>query len=443
MQRNEKLIEERIPKLLLQQSLPAAVGMLVMTLYNVVDSIFIGRGVGTAGLAGVSLSFPLLMFIGAVAQAFGVGFSSVISRSMGEKAYDKAKWAFGNYLVLSMSASFLLLVIGSIFLGDIIKLLGASENLFAYAYDYAQIIIWGAMFFVFLQGSNAILRSLGRAKKAMISMIIASVSNIILDWIFIFYLEMGIAGAAWATFLSWLIGAIYVGNSLFGSKGHFRISFRDLAIKFWLIREVFWLGASSFVRQFSSSLMMVVLNLSLVYYANDLALAAFGIMMRIMMMTLMPIMGIVQGMMPIIGTNYGAREITRTREALKLSIKSATIFATLAFLIIMLFAPQLFSIFTSDTELITKYQNVLRIIVIGLPLIGSQSVIGGFYQALGRAKPAFIISMLRQIFLFIPLMIVLPLFIGVLGVYIAFPIADTLATIIAFVVLRHTLKKLV
>jgi Na+-driven multidrug efflux pump len=252
---------------------------------------------------------------------------------------------------------------------------------------------------------------------------------------------MGIAGAAWATFLSWFLGGVYVANALFGGNGHFKISFSDLILKSWLLREVVGLSLSSFARQFSSSLMMMVLNLSLVYYSDDLALAAFGIMMRIVMMTIMPIMGIVQGSMPIIGTNYGALELGRVRETLKLSIKVATIFSFISFLIIMFSSSFLLSIFTSDKELIEGYKNVLRIIVIGLPLIGSQAVIGGFYQALGRAKPAFIISMMRQIILFIPLMLVLPLFFNVKGIYFSFPISDIMAAIISFLVLNHTLKE--
>jgi len=440
MKRSEKLIEDKIPKLLLQQSLPAIVGMSVMTLYNVVDTIFVGRGVGTLGLAGVALCFPLTMMIGAVAQMLGVGFSSIISRSIGARDCQKAQKSFGNFMTISLIFGIAMTILGILLFIPLLKVLGASSSVFPYAKDYAGVIILGSIFFIFLSGGNNIIRSTGDAKKAMQAMLISALLNIILDYIFIFQFEMGIKGAAWATVISWIVGLFYVLKTLLAKNSTIKIKLVDLKLNFIIVKEGLLIGLSSFARQFSSSVMMVLLNKSLSIYSSDLVIAAFGIIMRILMLVLMPIVGLVQGLLPIIGANYGAKKFERTHYATLLAIKITTVMSTIAFAVILIFPNQLVSIFTADELLIESSKNFLKIIVIGLPVVGFQMVVGGFFQALGKARQALFISLLRQVFLFVPLILILPLFWGLDGIYFAFPISDILSAIIAYYVFRKSFR---
>ncbi|MBW6440990.1 MATE family efflux transporter [Patescibacteria group bacterium] len=440
--KSQKLVEQKIPKLLFQQSLPAAVGMFVMTLYNVVDTIFIGKGVGTLGLAGVAISFPLVMAIGAVAQMLGVGFSSIISRSIGARNCQRAERAFGNYLTVSFLFGLAMTITGLLLFIPLLKFLGASSSVFPYAKDYTSIIILGSIFFVFLAGGNNIIRSTGDAKKAMQAMIISSLVNIILDYIFIFEFGMGIKGAAWATVISWIIGVAYVLGTLLGKNKNIKLQINNLKLDVEIVKEGLLIGLSSFARQISSSVMMLFLNKSLSIYSTDLIIAAFGIIMRILMLVLMPIVGLVQGLMPIIGANHGARNFERTYNATMLAIKVATTISMISYMIILLFPDFLVSIFTSDVALIESSKDILRIIVIGIPLVGFQMVAGGFYQALGRAKQALFISLLRQIFLFVPLMLIFPFFWGLEGIFYAFPVADILSAVITFYIFRKSFSQL-
>jgi len=440
--KNKLLLEERISKLLLRQSLPASVGMLVMTLYNIVDTIFIGRGVGVEGLTAVALSFPLIMLIGSVAQSFGVGFSSIISRSLGARDYDRAHQALGTFLSLALVAGLFFSGIFGLFLRSILLFLGASSTVLPLAYSYAHIIILGSIFFIFTAGGNNIIRSIGEARVAMQAMILSALTNVVLDSIFIFYFKMGIAGAAWATVIAWVVSFLYIFSYIFFRNGSFKLKINHFYLKFSLLKEGLAVGASSFARQVSTSIMSVVLNKSLAVYGSDLAIAAFGIIMRVAMLILMPVFGIVQGMQPIIGTNYGAKQIKRVKKVTILAIKVASLFCFLAFSVVFIFPKQLVGIFTSDYDLLTYSVRTLRIFILVFPLVGFNSIAGGFFQALGRAKPALFIALLRQIIILIPLMLILPLFLGLDGLYYSFPIADIITVIITFFIFKYSYKNL-
>ncbi len=440
--KNKLLLEEKISKLLLRQSLPAAVGMLVMTLYNIVDTIFIGRGVGVEGLTAVALSFPLIMLIGSVAQSFGVGFSSIISRALGAQDYERAHRALGTFLSLALIAGIFFSGIFGLFLKSILVFLGASSVVLPLAYEYAHIVVLGSIFFIFTAGGNNIIRSIGEARVAMQAMILSALTNVFLDTLFIFYFKMGIAGAAWATAIAWSISSFYIYSYLFIRNGSFKLKLHHFSLKLSLIKEGMAIGASSFARQVSNSVMSVVLNKSLAIYGSDLAIAAFGIIMRVAMLILMPVFGIVQGMQPIIGSNYGARQIKRVKAVTILAIKTATVFCFLAFSVVFIFPKQLVGIFTSDYDLLTYSVRTLRIFILVFPLVGFNSVAGGFFQALGRAKPALFIALLRQIIVLIPLMLILPLFLGLDGLYYSFPIADITTVTITFFIFLYNYKNL-
>lgn len=440
--KNKILLTEKISSLLFKQSLPAIIGMIVMSLYNVIDTIFIGQGVGTLALAGVTISMPLIMGFSAVSQALGIGFSSIISRALGAKNYTKVHQTLGNFLILSISIGIILTLGLSFSLKSLLPLFGASPEVFAYAFEYAQIVVWGGFFFILFTGSIAIIRSIGEAKAVMFIMIASTIVNIGLDYLFIFPMNMGLAGAAWATVIAWVMGTVISAWYIIGPKSHFKLKLEDFRFKINIVKEALALGFSSFARQISSTLEMIILNKSLSYYGSDILIAGFGIIMRLGMLGLMPIVGIVQGMQPIAGANFGARKFARVKSLTKMSIKYATIFSCFSFVMVMLFPRQLLQIFTSDPEVINSTAKALRIFALGLPLVGFQVIAGGFYQALGFAKKAFLITTLRQTVLLIPLLIILPLVWQLNGLFASFPIADYLSVIITFIIFQQTYRNL-
>lgn len=311
-----------------------------------------------------------------------------------------------------------------------------------YAYDYMSIIIFGSIFIIFASASNSIIRSEGKAKYAMMVMIASAITNIILDPIFIFGLNMGIKGAALATIISYLISACAALYFFISKRTEIRLKLINFKIKLKIIFEIFKIGASSFSRMVASSIMAIIVNHSLGFYGGDLAIAAFGIVNRLLMFIIMPMFGVVQGMQPILGYNYGANKIKRVVETIKLSTKSTSIMAIIAFLLILIFAELLIKMFTKDPELISTSTKAIKIIIIMFPVIGFQVITAGMYQAFGYAGKAFFISILRQVIFIIPIIFFLPQFLGLDGVWITFPISDFLAGIVTWFFFNNEIKHL-
>ncbi|MDX8360207.1 MATE family efflux transporter [Cytobacillus sp. IB215316] len=431
--RSEILGTEPIPKLLSKLSIPAMIGMLVMSLYNVVDTIFIAKGVGTLGVAGVSIAFPLQLILSSIAAAIGIGGSAVISIKLGQKKQEEANHVFGNFLALLLGLNLIAITLGLLFLEPLLRLFGATDSILPYAMDYLSIILLGMIFFAFAMSSNNIVRAEGNAKTAMITMIVSSIINIILDPIFIFTLNMGVKGAAIATIISQVVAALYIFNYFFISKkSSLSISFKHLKLKLSYIRSILTIGSSAFIRQIAGSIMFVAVNRMLIIYGGELGVAVFGMIHKVMALSVMPMFGVIQGLQPIVGFNHGAKQPERVNDTVMLSIKVTTIISTAVFVIVLAFAKPLISIFTSDVQAITMGENALRIIFALMITVGFQMVIGGVYQALGKAKPAFILSMARQVLFLIPLVLLLPRLYGLTGVWLAFPLADLFAFIITF-----------
>lgn len=431
---------EKISKLLLKQSLPAIIGMLVMSLYNITDTIFIGKGVGSLGIAGLAIALPIQMLIMAFIQAIGIGAASLISRSLGANKITDAKLALGNFFLLQISVSIIITALGMIFITPILNLFGATDSIFPYAYDYMSIILYGTVFIAFAAGSNNIIRSEGNAKLAMLTMIVSVVVNIILDPIFIFVLDMGMKGAALATVIAQVCSAIYVFYYFISKKS--TITFEKEYTKFNLpiVKEIFAIGSSSLGRIGSATLMAIILNNSLSHYGGDLAIASFGIINRFIMLVMMPIFGIIQGLQPILGFNYGAKQYSRAKESIYLSIKISTIMATGAFFVLFFATTPIVNIFTNDAKLIEITVRALKIIVILMPTIGFQIVASGMYQSLGDGKKAFFIGILRQIIILVPLVVILPYFFDFDGLLYAFPVTDFLAGFITFFIVKKDIK---
>lgn len=420
---NHILADERVGRLLVKLSTPAMLAMFVMALYNVVDTIYIGRGVGPLAIAGITIVFPIQMVVMAIAMMLGIGSASIISRALGAGDYEKANKTLGNIIVLVTGFGLLMAILGNIFLDDLLRIFGASGNILPFARDYASIILYGTVFHAFAMASNNIVRSEGRAKIAMISMLISAILNIILDPIFIFGLKMGVHGAALATVISQIVTVIYLVYYFFTGKSSLKIRVGDLRLDRSIILESSAIGSASFFRQISSSILIIIMNNTLKVYGGGLSIAAYGIIHRLLMFVSMLIFGIAQGLQPIIGFNYGAKRFDKVRQSLTLAIRAATIMGLCGTLILIIFTRPLLTIFTNNRELLDIGSNALRIYVLAFPLFGFQVIGSTLFQALGKAKQALGLTVGKQLFVVI-MVLILPRLFQLNGVWLTFPITD-------------------
>ncbi|TDL33037.1 MATE family efflux transporter [Jeotgalibacillus sp. S-D1] len=441
-QQSTQLGTEKIPRLMLRFSVPAFIGMFVMALYNIADTFYIARGVGTTAVAALSISFPLQLIMTAFAAAIGIGGSSIISRRLGQGKLKEANEVFGHVVWLVGLMSVLMVITALTFLDPILTAFGATADVLPFAREYMSIILYGSLFQAFMMSSNNIVRSEGNAKIAMLTMIISAGLNIVLDPIFIFVLDMGIGGAAIATVISQAVGAVWI--FLYFWTGKSSLTFRWIGFfpKPKVVKEIIAIGSATFVRQVAGSFMFIAVNWMLVIHGGETSVAIYGIINRIMMFAIMPMFGIVQGMQPIIGYNFGAKLYHRVSDTLKLGIMISTGIAVFVWGATMLFPTAMMSVFSTDSTVIEDGGEAIRWIFLVTPIIGFQMVTGGLYQALGKAKISFILSMARQLIFLIPLVLILPGFYGVMGVWIAFPIADILAFLLSLFFVWRDRQKL-
>jgi putative MATE family efflux protein len=435
---SERLGVDPIGRLLAELTIPATVGMLAMALHSVIDAIYIGRGVGAIGVAAVAITFPLSMLIMAISGAIGIGGASVISINLGAGRLDRANLAFGNILLMILIVGIAGLFLGLTFLEQLLKLFAASDTILPLSKEYLGIILYGTIFFSFSFAVNNIVRAEGNARVAMGTMIISSFLNIIFTPIFMFAMKLGMSGAAYGTVTAQGLTSFYLIYYYGANKSTLTINLKYIKLNIRMTKQILSIGASAFVRQGASSIMLIIANHMLVFYGGDMAIAVLGIIHRVMMFTLMPIMGIVQGMMPVVGFNYGAQKKLRVREAITLSMKLATLIATAGFLVVMFFPALLIKVFTDDPVLIDMGRSALCIMFAMAFTVGIQMVTGGVFQALGKAREAFIMSMARQILFLIPMLFLLPPLIGLKGVWLSFPVADAFSFLLAiWLILRH------
>jgi putative MATE family efflux protein len=434
--------KEPIGRLLFKMAVPATVAMGVNSLYNVVDTIFIGRGVGALGIGGVSIVFPIQILILGLALFVGIGSASIISRMIGMGNLDKAARTVGNAFVMIFILTGILAIFGLLFVDEILGILGVTEDLLPYSREYLSTILPGAPFLATAIASNHIVRSEGRAKTSMLIMLIGAVLNIILDPIFIFGLDMGVRGAALATVLAQLVSFFLALGFYLSGRSILPLRLSHLKIHWDIIPEVSALGLASFVRQFGQSFFIIIVNNALRFHADDLTISAFGVVNKLLIFSYMPLIGIAQGFQPIAGFNYGAKNMKRVREVVKIANITAIVVSILYFIPAMIFPKEIFSIFTQNSELIQIGGEAMRIVLLAIPLIGMQIIGAVFFQAVGKAIPSFILSISRQVILLIPLVLVLPHFFGVTGVWAAFPSADVIATLGTIIWLAYEMKKL-
>jgi len=431
-----------IGKLLAKLSIPAMIGMLVNALYNFVDTIFVGQAVGPLAIAGLSIAFPIQMLIGGFAQTFGVGSASIISRRLGEGNEKAAACAAGNAITGAVITSAAVMIIGIIFTDAILLLFGATPDILPYARDYVRIILLGSVFISLAMASNGIIRAEGQAKVAMQVMMLGAGLNIVFDPIFIFVFKLGIQGVAIATVISQFIAFLFIIRFFRTSRSTLPLQKESFIPKRKVQAEIITLGIPALVRQTGTSMMALTVNNMLRIYGGDLAIASFGMIIRMMMFLIMPILGIVQGFQPIAGYNYGALKFDRVKAVMKTAMAASTFIGIAALIIIQLFSRQLLSVFSTDQELLDIAAPAFRIMMAVIPLIGIQVIGSSLFQALGKRTPSIFLSLSRQFIFLIPLVLILPRFFKLSGVWAAFPAADLLSVVVTSISVASEVKKL-
>lgn len=438
MDRSKQLGSERVGTLLLKFSIPAIIGMLVNALYNIVDRIFVGRGVSPLAISGIVIAFPITIVIMAFGMLVGIGASALVSIRLGQQRKDEAEQILGNAFMLNIIISLILTTLGLVFLDPILKIFGASSTVLTYSKQYTSIILYGVIFQNMAFGMNHNIRAQGNPTAAMLTMLIGAVLNTILDPLFIFVFHMGIQGAAIATVISQIVSAIWVLSYFFRGKALLKIHRKNLKLRKNIILGIFSIGVSPFAMQLAASVINIILNSSLIKYGGDIAVAAMGVINSVAMLILMPIFGINQGVQPIIGFNYGAEQFDRVKKALKLAILGATAISTTGFLIVELFPSVIIGLFGKGTDLISVGSRGIRIFLSMLPIIGFQIVSANYFQAVGKPKHSMFLSLSRQVIILIPLLLILPGILRLDGVWIAGPASDFLSSLLtAFFIIRE------
>ncbi len=435
------LSQEKIGKLIWQYSIPSIVGMVVMSIYNVVDRVFIGQIVGPLAISGLALTFPFMILLMAFGVLIGAGSASRISITLGEGDVKKAENILGNALILTFIITGTVSFLTYIFMGDLLRLFGGTAETIGYAEEYMKIIVPGSIISALYYGFNNIMRATGFPKKAMYTMFIGAFLNVILDAVFILAFGWGIQGAAWATVISYAVGCIWVLGHFFTPHSHIHFKKEYFKLKKQIVAAILSIGASPFSMQLASSMVVVLVNTTLLRYGGDLAIGAFGIVNSLTILIIQVVLGLNQGVQPIVGFNYGAKLYDRMFSTLKIALIVATILTTSGFLMGTLFSNFSVSLFTNDQELIDISANALRKVIIMFPIVGFQIVIGNFFQSIGKAKISIFLSLTRQIIFLIPAIIILPLFFGLDGAWASYPVADGVAAFVAVLTLMNFYKK--
>lgn len=442
--RNQKTLElgtKPVGKLLVQFALPAIIAMTASSLYNMVDSIFIGQGVGALAISGLAVTFPFMNLSAAFGAAVGVGASSCISVKLGQKDYDNAQRVFGNTVTLNVTIGIVFSLLSIAFLDPILYFFGASEQTLLYAREYMIVILLGNVITHMYFGMNAVLRAASKPREAMFITMFTVVFNTILDPLFIYTFNLGIAGAAYATILSQLV-AFFWQLKLFSDKReilHLKRGIYKLDKR--IVENIIAIGMSPFSMNACACLIVIFINKNLLHYGGDLAVGAYGIANRVAFIFVMITMGVNQGMQPIAGYNYGAQKLDRLMRVLTLAMIAGTCVTTSGFLVAQLCPSACVRLFTSDPTLVEMSDNGLRILMAAMPIVGYQMVITNFFQSIGKAKISIFLSLSRQLLLLLPLLVILPPMFGVNGVWMSMPLSDTLSALLALLMMTKYMRR--
>ena len=424
-----------IGKLLMQYAIPAIIAMTATSLYNMVDSIFIGQGVGPMAISGLAITFPFMNLGAAFGAMVGVGASTLISVKLGQRDYSMAQTVLGNVVTLNVIIGVVFSIVSLLFLDPILYFFGASPDTIGYARDFMQVILLGNIFTHMYLGLNAVLRAAGHPQKAMYATINTVIINIILAPIFIYVFKWGIRGAAIATVIAQIVSLVWQFKILTNQNELLHLKKGIYSLQNKIVKNIIAIGLSPFCMNVASCFIVIFINKGLKEYDGDLAIGAYGIVNRLVFICVMIVMGITQGMQPIAGYNYGAKQYQRVNTVLKLAIIGATIMTTLTFLIGE-FVPELaVRLFTTDEGLISRAAEGFRIVVLVFPIVGFQMVTSNFFQSIGMANKAIFLSLTRQLLFLLPCLIILPRFMGAAGIWWSMPISDAVASAVAAVML--------
>lgn len=439
--REKRLANENVLSLLISFSIPAIIGMLVNSLYNIVDRIYIGKmkDVGQYALTGVGLNFPIMTVIMAFSMLAGLGAAATISIKLGERKKEDAERILGNTFVLAVIFSVVLTIVGLLSVDKLLLLFGASENTFSYAKDYIIIILLGTIFNVVAFSMNHTIRAEGNPRRAASTMLIGAITNTVLDPIFIFTFNMGVKGAALATIISQAVSAVWVLGYFLKGKSSLKLKAKNLKLDIDVTKHIFSIGMSPFSMQIAASVVSITANKALMTYGGDLAIGAMTVINSISTLFLMPIFGLNQGYQPIVGFNYGAKSYKRVKDTYKYAVIAATCVVVVGFIVVQAFAPLLIKLFNSDPELVAIGSRGIRIYLFMLPVVGFQIISTNYFQSIGKAKISMFFSLLRQVILLIPLYIILPKIFGtVTSIWFAGPVSDGISALLtAFFIVRE------
>lgn len=436
--------EESIGKLLLKYSIPAIIGMMVNALYNIVDRMFIGRipDVDSLALTGVGITMPIMSILLACGMLIGIGSTANISLNLGRGKRKDAERLIGSAVTLSIIVGIVITILGLIFLNPILNIFGASENTLFYAKQYITVILCGCTFNILSFALNSTVRADGSPKMASFTMIVGCLTNVVLDYVFVFVLNMGIKGAAFATVISQALTFLIILYYYTLGKSNLKLKIENLKLKKHLVLMTFAIGVAPFATQIANSLVQVVANNSLKAYGNDLSIGAMTIIGSINMVFMMPIFGINQGCQPIIGFNYGAKKYDRAKKTFAIATIAATVICTIGGILIQAFPEFAISLFNNDPELTAVAVKGVRMYLLMMPIVGINIVSTSYFQSIGKAKMSMFVSLLRQVILLIPFTLILPLFIGLDGVWAAGACADFFSVVITLVLIFKEFKSL-
>lgn len=437
---SQDLGTQPIGQLLVKQAVPASIGILVMSLNILVDTIFVGQWIGSIAIAAINVVLPVSFFIAALGMAIGIGGSSIISRALGAENIQKARITFGNQITLTLLVTITMVIFGLWFIDAIIPAFGGKGNILEPATIYYTIVLYGIPFLALCMMGNTVIRAEGKPKFAMYAMMIPSVGNLLLDYIFISVFDWGMMGAAWATTGSYLLCFFFILWFFLSKHSELKLLKCNLGLKKPIVSEIGSLGFVTLARQAVVSITYLFMNNILFDLGGETSVTAYAIVGRMLMFALFPVYGITQGFLPIAGFNYGASKFKRVQKTIFTAILYASGLATLVFIMLMLFPEAITTLFTDDADVLLETPSAMRWVFAATPIIAIQLIGAAYFQAVGKAIPALLLTLTRQGFFFIPLILILPKFYGELGVWMSFPIADILSTIVTAIFLNHEVK---
>lgn len=442
--RTERLGNHRISSLLLQFSIPAIVGMVVNSLYNIIDRIFVGRFVGTDALSGIAITMPIAFILMGFGMLIGIGAGTLVSIRLGEGKHDQAQKILNNAVLLYLIVGISVPIICLLNLDWLLMSFGASKSILPYAKSFITIILLGSIFQHFSFGLSSVMRSEGSPRIAMMTQLINALLNIILDYIFICLLHGGVKASALATVISWCVSSTWVLLFFRSKKSTLHIRLRSLRLDATITKAIFAIGFSGFAMQLAGSFINIIFNRGLSHYGGDIAIGAFAIINSVVMLILMPVLGIMQGAQPIIGYNYGAKKYSRVKKTVMEAAVISSAVTFIGWIVVQLFPEYLLKIFTTDIALIDMAKDGLKIYTAFLFIVGAQILLSNFFQAIGKALESLILTMSRQVLILIPLLLIFPKFWGLKGIWWSMPTSDMLAFMITlcffFIELRNMRK---